>query len=61
MPEPIMLPITNAIALARPMPLTNSCALDVASDTMVEFFVTKPLLVPIAVNPCVQDAVSEVI
>jgi len=43
MPEPIMLPITNAIALARPIPLTNSCVRCVTSDTVDELLVTWSL------------------
>jgi len=38
-----MLPITNAIALARPIPLTNSSERGVTSDTVDELLVTKSL------------------
>jgi hypothetical protein len=41
MPEPIMLPMTKAIALVRPIPLTNSCVRGVPSDTVCVPLVTN--------------------
>lgn len=68
MPDPIMLPITNAIALARPIPLTNSSERGVTSDTVDELLVTKSLyfgdlciLLSGTVKLRAQNAVSEVI
>src|ERR1700688_5006412 len=58
MPEPIMLPITNAIALVRPIPLTNSCVRDVPSDALGGFLVIKPLLLQRSIL-CAEDGRSE--